>query len=384
MNNNINVLIKKVMKEFEVQGMKTFLTKYDMKEKKVVGSSIFIGKANDMTYMSNASVLMGYLKQENDSAVKFVFNKNKPFPWTKEYNIELKAYLKLRKEKDLTGKLLERFELLNEAAQNFEPLIRRALANNYVKLEHLNKNTRNMLNLSPISPTTKDPVPEINTTNNYTPVPEVNIIENPIININKNIELETIVSSSVPVKSNVMVIAHQIRRQLIADGWIGNYHAIMKLALKKAHTLKETEIVEIKTEQIEIDPEDNYYSEMASVALDQEELVNQYQELIDGLNNSSKEETREEVSLQVNKTLTEVIQENKDKYEVVICFVENTMWINAFGTNKGIPSTFTGAELEKHFLPQVNTILKGRKSLVIHHHGDIFNKLDDVQFIQIP
>lgn len=328
-----NTIIKGLTKEFDMEGTKEFLKNFNIATKRVDKMSMFIGKHKNFTFMCNGQSLMGYMKREGDTTVQFTFRNLNELPWTNIYNQQLKMFIKQVVDKYfITNKrLMLRYTLIIEAAKNYDEIVLRALKGKVVKIQELRKPTQLL-----IAKKLDNSEVACDMEQNYSvPEPQENV---------KPIE-----EKKEEIKMTPMQLAHKIRRDEKLEG---HYHAQMSYALKKAYAiLNETEsIVKDMSEDFNVEDE---------IAIDE--------------SNSKQEEL----------TVQEVLDKYKGQYDAYVYFDGFNIHVNIKGKIQVLTTKYKGLRLEREFIAKLGLFKTLNKTLIIHHY-DVFDPVENIDFIRIP
>lgn len=332
-NNNLDLIIKGLVKEFTIEGTKTFLTKFNIAERRVIGSSIFIGKIDNITYMCNGKVLMGYINRPGDTAIQFTFGDLNKLPWTSVYNHEGKVWLKNFTHKNFVqnNKLMERYRIIMEASRNYEALLLRAVKGRFVKPFELNAQAKALLKKQGEVAMAVEDIPQPQATEETT----ITVVNQPEL--------------------TVMQLAHKIRREEKLEG---HYHAQMKYALAKAHAIKKGVI---KQEVIKI------YEE-------QEEQLSEVAATIDSIAIEAKE----------HKSPQEIMAACGDKYDAYVFFKDNEVHMHILGKEQILKTKYSGLKLEKEFRAKIPAFGNKFGATLVMHNYDVFDQVSGVHYVKMP
>lgn len=321
-----NTIIKGMVKEFEMEGTKEFLTNFNIATRRVDKMSMYIGKYKNFTFMCNGQALMGYMKRENQPAIQFTFKNLNELPWTNEYNADLKIYVKKVIDTYFitNDKLMFRYNLIMEAAKQYDEIAIRAIKGKVVRIQELRKPTQLLI---------------ANKLKNDEVAYDEYVASQPKDEI-KEIKTER------KETMTAMQLAHKIRKEEKLEG---HYQAQMSYALKKAHAILQGETTITN----------NMSDQSKEVAMDE--------------SNSTKEEL----------TVQEVLDKYKGKYDAYVYFEGFNIHVNIKGVEQKLTTKYKGLRLEREFIQKLSIFNKLDKTLIIHHY-DVFEPQDKIDFVRIP
>lgn len=346
-----NTIIKGLVKEFDMEGTKEFLKNFNIATKRVDQMSMFIGKYKNFTFMCNGQALMGYMKRPEDTTIQFTFRNLNELPWTNVYDKDLKIFIKKVVDQFFipNQRLMARYQLIMEAAKDYDAIVIRALSAKVVRMQELRKPTQLLI------------AKKLNTN-------EVACDSDELPNPSNNTQEEIKQERKEDVKMNVMQLAHKIRKEEKLEG---DYHAQMKYALKKAHAI-------LKGQDNKVEESTKQHNDNAEDLIDESGAMN------DNVSDIEQEIAADDsISIKEDLTVQEVLQKYKGKYDAYVYFEGYNIHLNIKGKTQVLPTKFKGLRLEREFIAKLSIFNQLNRTLIIHHY-DVFDPQEKIDFVRIP